>query len=792
MTINAPASLLLLLYELVGTGQGADPARPARHDPERHPQGVLRAGELHLPAAALHAADDRHVPLRVGAACRASTRSRSPATTSARPARRPSRSWRSRSRTASPTSRRRSPPGSQVDDFAARLSFFFNAHNDVFQEIAKFRAARRLWAHIMRDRFGALDPRSQALRFHAQTGGSTLTAQQPEVNIVRVALQAFSAVAGGCQSLHTNGFDEALALPTEHSATLALRTQQVLAFEAGTTATTDPFGGSYYIEMLTDELERGARALIEEIDGIGGAVAAIEAGVDAGPHRGGGVRVPARHRGRRGRRRRREPLPGRRAGSSPSCTASTRPPSGARPSARRRSARAATPDEAAAQLADVRAAAVASDVNLLEPMRAALADALHDRRDLRRAARGVGHVRRADRRGPIGMRRLWVLAVARAAAARGVRLERRDDRPGRRSARRRPPSPRRRPAWRTAAAIPLPRRMSQYVNIVENDALPELVANPIDSTLPAGRGDADRVGAGVRRGHARRTTRRSTRSARRCAARSSRASRPTRRGRWSATTPASSRPQGLLTVSGLACRAARASCQHARIASRRAIRASSARLNCGGLTPNGAVSGSDPTWNTRESARKTHELTPGAGCTGTIGPPMTDRHAPHTTAERLEHLERLTAKVTTGDQAAIARQRDRGKGTARERIEALFDPGTFTELDRFVQHRNPNFGMLAQAPLRRRRDHRPRPRQRPPRVRLLAGLHRLRRLARRGVRREDLQGDGHGAAVRVAAGRHQRLRRRAHPGGRRLAGRLRRHLRAQRRRVGRDPADLAR
>src|SRR4029078_1031819 len=147
--------------------------------------------------------------------------------------------------------------GLKVDEFASRLSFFFNAHNDVFQEIAKFRAARRLWAHIMRDRVGAEDPRSQALRFHAQTGGSTLTAQQPEVNVVRVALQAFSAVAGGCQSLHTNGFDEALALPTEHSATLALRTQQVLANEAGTTATADPFGGSYYIEFLTGELARG-------------------------------------------------------------------------------------------------------------------------------------------------------------------------------------------------------------------------------------------------------------------------------------------------------------------------------------------------------------------------------------------------------------------------------------------------------------------------------------------------------------------------------------------------------
>ena len=138
--------------------------------------------------------------------------------------------------------------GLEVDAFAGRLSFFFNAHNDFFQEVAKFRAARRMWARIMRDRFGAREPRSQTLRFHAQTGGSTLTAQQPEVNVVRVAVQALSAVSGGSQSLHTNGFDEALALPTERSATLALRTQQVLAYEAGTTATTDPFGGSYYIE----------------------------------------------------------------------------------------------------------------------------------------------------------------------------------------------------------------------------------------------------------------------------------------------------------------------------------------------------------------------------------------------------------------------------------------------------------------------------------------------------------------------------------------------------------------
>ena len=168
--------------------------------------------------------------------------------------------------------------GLEVDAFAPRLSFFFNAHNDVFQEIAKFRAARRMWAEFMRDRFGAQDERSLMLRFHAQTGGSTLTAQQPEVNLIRVALQAFSATAGGAQSLHTNGFDEALALPTEHAATLALRTQQVLLHESGVTATADPLGGSWYIEQLTDELEARARELIERIDELGGSVVAIEQG----------------------------------------------------------------------------------------------------------------------------------------------------------------------------------------------------------------------------------------------------------------------------------------------------------------------------------------------------------------------------------------------------------------------------------------------------------------------------------------------------------------------------------
>jgi methylmalonyl-CoA mutase N-terminal domain/subunit len=164
------------------------------------------------------------------------------------------------------------------DDFGARLSFFFNAHNHFFQEVAKFRAARRLWARIMKERFGATYPKACALRFHAQTGGSTLTAQQPENNAVRVAIQAFSAVAGGAQSIHTNGYDEALALPSERSARIALRTQQLLAHEAGGTDTADPLGGAYFIEALTEELEARAWELIERVDELGGAVAAIEQG----------------------------------------------------------------------------------------------------------------------------------------------------------------------------------------------------------------------------------------------------------------------------------------------------------------------------------------------------------------------------------------------------------------------------------------------------------------------------------------------------------------------------------
>jgi len=168
--------------------------------------------------------------------------------------------------------------GLEVDEFAPKLSFFFNAHSDLLEEIAKYRAARRLWAHLMRERFRARDVRSLWLRFHAQTAGSSLTAQQPENNIIRVAIQALAAVLGGCQSLHCNALDEALALPTEDAALLALRTQQILAHESGVANTADPAGGAYAIEKLTDEIEAGAREYLGKIDALGGMLRAIESG----------------------------------------------------------------------------------------------------------------------------------------------------------------------------------------------------------------------------------------------------------------------------------------------------------------------------------------------------------------------------------------------------------------------------------------------------------------------------------------------------------------------------------
>ncbi len=204
--------------------------------------------------------------------------------------------------------------GLPVDKFASRLSFFFNAHNDLFEEVAKFRAARRIWARVMKERFGAKDARSLALRFHTQTAGSTLQARQVDVNVVRVTIQALAAVLGGTQSLHTNGKDEALALPSEASAILALRTQQVIAFESGAADVVDPLGGAPYVEALTDAVDRDATALMDRIDRDGRRGARDRAGLLPARDRAQRLRGPAPHRGRRRRRSGRQPLRDGRAG----------------------------------------------------------------------------------------------------------------------------------------------------------------------------------------------------------------------------------------------------------------------------------------------------------------------------------------------------------------------------------------------------------------------------------------------------------------------------------------------
>ena len=277
MTINATAPILLLLYELVAEERGIDPASltgTVQNDLLK--EYAARGTYIYPPAPSMRLITDLF----------AYARARVPR-------------WNTISvsgyhmREAGATAAQEIgftlangiaylqaavDAGLAVDDVAPRLSFFFACHMHFFEEIAKFRAARRLWARIVRERFAATDPRSLALRFHTQTGGATLTAQQPENNIVRTALEAMAAVLGGTQSLHTNSFDEALALPTEHAAKIALRTQQVLGSETGVAEAVDPLGGSYYVEALTDELERLALELIETIDAMGGAVAAIEAG----------------------------------------------------------------------------------------------------------------------------------------------------------------------------------------------------------------------------------------------------------------------------------------------------------------------------------------------------------------------------------------------------------------------------------------------------------------------------------------------------------------------------------
>jgi methylmalonyl-CoA mutase, N-terminal domain len=275
MTINAPAAILLLLYELVGEEHGVAPEKlrgTVQNDVLK--EYVARGNYIYPPEPTMRLTTDifeycrKHVP-------KWNTISIS--------------GYHIREKGCSAVqevaftlanaiayAEAAVDRGLHIDEFAPRLAFFFNCHNNVFQEIAKFRAVRRMWAEIVRERFGSTDPRSQTIRFHTQTGGSTLQAQQPEVNIIRVALQGFAAVCGGTQSLHTNGFDEALALPTERSARIALRTQQVLAHESGIADTVDPLAGSYFVEALTDEIEARARELMKKVEDLGGSVSALE------------------------------------------------------------------------------------------------------------------------------------------------------------------------------------------------------------------------------------------------------------------------------------------------------------------------------------------------------------------------------------------------------------------------------------------------------------------------------------------------------------------------------------
>ena len=277
MTINATASILLLLYELVAEGQGVPADRiggTVQNDLLK--EYVARGTYIYPPRPSMRIITDifaycqERVP-RWNTISISGYHIREAGATAAQ-------ELAFTLSNAIAYVQAAIDAGLDVDEFAPRLSFFWNAHNNFFEEVAKFRASRRMWHQIMTERFGAKDERSTLMRFHTQTGGSTLTAQQPENNVVRVALQGLAAVLGGTQSLHTNGFDEALGLPTEKAARIALRTQQIVAHESGVTDTADPLAGSYFVERLTDDLEAKAWEYIEKVDGLGGAVAAIEAG----------------------------------------------------------------------------------------------------------------------------------------------------------------------------------------------------------------------------------------------------------------------------------------------------------------------------------------------------------------------------------------------------------------------------------------------------------------------------------------------------------------------------------
>jgi methylmalonyl-CoA mutase, N-terminal domain len=277
MTINAPAALLLLLYQLVAQEQGVSPAvisGTIQNDILK--EYIARGTYIYPPQPSLRLVADTF------AYCRAEIPRWNTISISgyhmAEAGATPVQEIAFTLANAREYVRAAIASGLGVDEFAPRLSFFFVARTTLLEEVAKFRAARRLWAHIMAEEFGARDPRSQMLRFHTQTAGVQLTAQQPEVNMARVTLQALAAVLGGTQSLHTNSYDEAIALPSQKAATLALRTQQVLAFETDLTATVDPLAGSYAIESMTDDIEARARAFMDQVAELGGAVAAIEQG----------------------------------------------------------------------------------------------------------------------------------------------------------------------------------------------------------------------------------------------------------------------------------------------------------------------------------------------------------------------------------------------------------------------------------------------------------------------------------------------------------------------------------
>jgi methylmalonyl-CoA mutase N-terminal domain/subunit len=277
MTINAPAALLLLLYQLVGEEQGVDPGRltgTIQNDVLK--EYIARGTYIFPPKPSLRLITD------IFKYCRAEIPKWNTISISG---------YHMAEAGATPTQeiaftlangieyvRAAISSGQDVDEFGPRLAFFFVARTTLLEEVAKFRAARRIWAQVMRDEFGAKNPKSMMLRFHTQTAGVQLTAQQPEVNLVRVTVQGLAAVLGGTQSLHTNSYDEAIALPTEKAARLALRTQQVLAYETDVPSTVDPFAGSYAVEAMTDEVEAGARELMAKVEELGGAVSAIERG----------------------------------------------------------------------------------------------------------------------------------------------------------------------------------------------------------------------------------------------------------------------------------------------------------------------------------------------------------------------------------------------------------------------------------------------------------------------------------------------------------------------------------